>query len=142
NLTPVPSNRGAAARIVADMNTERALVIMSSGEESGILPVQVAAGARWTGETSGPRALMLAVLEDAVRCIVDGRRRRSFHARGLAADADAGVRCDRRDWLFSFVNICDVLGFDADALRQRLSVIGRVRVRAAVRIRPMSAVAS
>ena len=116
----------------------------TSCDAAGILPAQMAVGARWTSDTSGPRALMLAVLEDAVRCIEEGRRRRSFHARRLAAEADVWVRCDRRDWPFSFVNVCDVLGFDADALRKRLlttendaSGARRVRVRAPIRMRPM-----
>src|SRR5262249_21335135 len=106
---------------------------------------QMCVGFRWNGETSGPRALMLAVLEDAVQCIEQGRRCRRFHARRLAAEAEAWVRCNRRDWPFSFVNICEVLGFDADAVRRRLLLMRtdasdgrRVRVRAPVRIRGMT----
>jgi hypothetical protein len=38
----------------------------TSCDTSGILPAQMSVGARWNGDTSGPRALMLAVLEDAV----------------------------------------------------------------------------
>jgi hypothetical protein len=63
---------------------------------------------------------MLAVLEDAVWCIEEGRRHRRFHTRRLAAEAEAWVHCDRRDWPFSFVNICEALGFDMDAVRARL----------------------
>src|SRR5215831_19805487 len=89
-------------------------------DTSGILPAQRSVGTRWNGDTSGPRALMLAVLEDALQCIERGRRRRTFPARRLAADAEAWVRSDRRDWPFSFVNICEVLGFEVDAVRRRL----------------------
>jgi len=117
----------------------------TSCDAAGILPAQMAVGARWNGDTSGPRALMLAVLEDAVQCIEEGRRRRSFHARRLAAEAEAWVRCNRRVWPFSFVNICDVLGFDADAFRKRLltketdaSGARRGRVRAPRRMHPMT----
>src|SRR5215468_259537 len=127
------------------MREERAMIgefATTSGDPSGILPAQMAVGARCNGDTSGPRALMLAVLEDAVRCIEEGRRRRTFQARRLAAEAEAWVRCNRRDWPFSFVNICDVLGFDADAFRKRLlttqndaSGRRRVRVRALIRMR-------
>ena len=116
-----------------------------SFDTSGILPAQMAAGARWNGDTSGPRALMLAVLEDAVQCIEQGRRCRRFQARRLAAEAEAWVRCNRRDWLFSFLNVCEVLGFDADAFRQRLlttendaSGARRVQVRAPIRMRAMT----
>ena len=114
-------------------------------DTSGIVPAQMSVGAQWNGDTSGPRALMLAVLEDALQCIERGRRRRRFHARRLAAEAEAWVRSDRRDWLFSFLNVCDVLGFDPDAIRQRLLATRnntpdahRGRARASIRIRAMT----
>ena len=113
-----------------------------SEDSSGILPAQTSVGARCDGDTSGPRALMLAVLQDALQCIEEGRRRRTFSARRLAADAEAWVRSDRQDWPFSFVNVCEVLGFDVHALRKRLSTTRaaasgarRVRLRAPIRMR-------
>ncbi len=93
---------------------------MAPCEPSALLPAQMAGGMRWDADTSGPRALMLAVLEDAVRCIEQGRWRRQFFVRRLAAEAEAWVRCERREWPFSFVNICEVLGFDSGAVRARL----------------------
>ena len=85
-----------------------------------VLPVQLAWGVHWDADTSGPRALMLAVLEDAVRCIENGRWQRRFRARRLAAEAEAWVRSDRADWPFSFLNVCEALGIDVDAIRSRL----------------------
>jgi hypothetical protein len=85
-----------------------------------VLPAQMSGGMRWDADTSGPRALMLAVLEDAVSCIEQGRRRKHFCARRLAAEAEAWVRSDDRTYPFSFLNITDVLGIDADAVRTRL----------------------
>ena len=118
---------------------------VASCDTSGLLPAQMSVGARWNAETSGPRALMLAVLEDALRCIERGRRRRRFQARRRAAEAEAWVGSDRRDWPFSFLNVCDVLGFDADAVRRRLSAMGndasdvrRVRTRTSIRVRTMT----
>jgi hypothetical protein len=90
-----------------------------------VLPAQVSGGVRWDADTSGPRALMLAVLVDAVRCIENGRWQHRFGARRLAAEAEAWVRSDRADWPFSFLNICEALGIDVDAMRRRL-VIRRV----------------
>jgi len=120
----------------------------TSCDMSGVLPAQMSAGVRWDGDTSGPRALMLAVLADAVQCIERGRQRRTFRARRLAADAEAWVRSNRRDWPFSFVNICEVLGFEADAFRKRLltmrnaaSDARRVRLRAPIRMRAMTVAA-
>jgi hypothetical protein len=84
-----------------------------------VLPAQVSEGMRWDADTPGPRALMLAVLEDAVRCIENGRWQRRFGARRSAAEAEAWVRCDRADWPFSFLNVCEALGIDVDAMRGR-----------------------
>jgi hypothetical protein len=75
---------------------------------------------RRDGEASGACSLMLAILEDAKLCIERGRRRRHARTREQAAEAETWIRSDCREWLFSFASICDVLGFDADALRVRL----------------------
>jgi hypothetical protein len=72
------------------------------------------------GQTSGPIGLMLAVLEEAARCIERSRRRRHPGVRKLAAEAEAWVRWDGREWPFAFANICDVLGLAVNAARQRL----------------------
>jgi len=93
---------------------------MAPCEPSAVLQTQMSEGARWNADTSGPRALMLAVLEDAVRCIEEGHWRSHSRARRLAAEAEAWVRCERQEWPFSFVNICEVLGFDVDAMRAHL----------------------
>jgi hypothetical protein len=84
-----------------------------------ILPSQIAAAAPWVSHTSGPIALMLAILEDAVRCVERGRRRRHPGIRTQAAEAEAWMRCDSREWPFAFASICDVLGLDVDAVRAR-----------------------
>src|SRR5262245_6507346 len=74
---------------------------------------------RFEGDLSGERALMFAILRDAVCCIVEEGRRRHYRARALGAHAAAWMRAEDRAWPCSFVNICDVLGIDADALRAR-----------------------
>jgi hypothetical protein len=101
-----------------------------------LLPTQVAADAQ-TGRTlSGPGALMLAVLEEAIRCIERGRRYRHAHIRKIGAEAEAWMRSDSREWPFAFASICDVLGLDVDATRARLLIddlTGRTQPRAPVR---------
>jgi hypothetical protein len=89
-------------------------------EPEVVLPAQLSWGARCDGNTSGARALLLAVLEDAMLCIERRRRRRHPRTRQLAAEAETWMRSDSREWLFSFASICDVLGIDADAVRARL----------------------
>ena len=89
-----------------------------------ILPSQISVEAQWASATSGPIALMLAVLEEATRCIERGRQRRHPAIRALAAEAEAWVRCESREWPFAFASICDVLGLDGDAARARLLADG------------------
>jgi hypothetical protein len=94
-------------------------------QPAAILPAPRSGAVRCDADTSGPRALMLAVLEDALRCIDQGRWRTHFRARRLAAEAEAWVRSDDRTYPFSFLTITDVLGIDADAARARLLRVSR-----------------
>src|SRR5262245_48088633 len=67
----------------------------------------------------GERALMRAVLLDAIECLtgnVSRSRARAQHA----AEARAWVETRDREWPFSFDNICSVLDFDAERVRKRL----------------------
>jgi hypothetical protein len=66
------------------------------------------------------RALLLAILEDAARCIARGRTRRRSRDRSRGNEAEAWVRSDDRTWPFSFANISDELGIDTDGLREHL----------------------
>src|SRR5580765_5567274 len=71
------------------------------------------------GPAAGERALMRAVLEDAIRCIAGEigpvRERPQLAAEARAWMADTDTR-----WAFSFHNVCDHLGFEACQLRSRL----------------------
>ncbi len=87
-----------------------------------LLPSQVAADAQAGRAAFGPIALMLAVLEDAIRCSERGRRSRHAHIRKVAAEAEAWMRSDSREWPFAFASICDVLGLDVEATRARLLI--------------------
>src|SRR5262245_8156551 len=89
-----------------------------------ILPSQISVDARWASDMSGPVALMLAVLADAVRCIERGNWRRHAGNRKQAAEAATWVLSDSREWPFAFASICDVLGLDVGAVRARLLVDG------------------
>jgi len=85
-----------------------------------ILPSQTRVDAPWLKETSGPVGLMLAVLDDASQRIERGRRKRRPGILKAAAEAEAWVQSDSREWLFAFASICDVLGLDVEATRARL----------------------
>jgi hypothetical protein len=71
------------------------------------------------GPAAGERALMRAVLEDAVRCIA-GEIGPVRERPQLAAEARAWIADPDTRWAFSFHNVCDHLGFDAGQLRGRL----------------------
>jgi hypothetical protein len=71
------------------------------------------------GRLAGERALMLAVLEDGISCL-HGEAGPARERRQLAAEARGWVASADKRWPFSFVNICEAVGFDADVLRSRL----------------------
>ena len=65
------------------------------------------------------RALMRAVLLDAVLCLV-GQSAPAKDRPRLAADARVWVTSRSREWVFAFENVCDALDFDAVYIRRRL----------------------
>ncbi len=81
-----------------------------------VLPAQLVGGARRDAFASGPRALMLAVLEDAIRCLqVRGRR-----GRRDAAEAAAWIRSRDLGWPCSFERVCTALDIHPGRLRTAL----------------------
>lgn len=67
----------------------------------------------------GERALMCAVLEDAVECLAGRRAPQRLRAQ-LATEARVWLEDRDRHWPFSFERICATLDLDADKLRARL----------------------
>ena len=76
------------------------------------LPTQLAPPRR-DSLVCGEKALMLAVLEDAIRCL----DRRSRSGVRLAREAQAWIRANDSRWPFSFVNVGAHLEIDANRLR-------------------------
>lgn len=76
---------------------------------------------RQTVQSACPEArLMLAVLDHALNDIQHGARVDSDRARALVAEALAWIASDDLHWPFAFLNICDVLGLDAQAVRRQV----------------------
>jgi hypothetical protein len=71
------------------------------------------------GPAAGERALMRAVLEDAIRCLA-GEIGPVRERPELASEARAWIAEVDTRWAFSFDNVCDHLGFEAERLRSRL----------------------
>ena len=68
----------------------------------------------------GEKRLMIAILKDAVECLEKSRAARSSAARISYQSAIDWIEDSDTDWLYSFNNICDLLGFDPAYLRAQL----------------------
>src|SRR5947207_4910325 len=87
-----------------------------------LLPSQFFDRIRRRSEHDGERRLMIAVLEDAVDVYRKQAGARDARTQQLFHEAEEWIEDPDRTWLFSFQNICDVLGLDADYLRPGLRV--------------------
>jgi hypothetical protein len=88
-------------------------------EPGAILPEQLDGVVRES--TSGSRGLMLAVLEEAILCILGNARATASRRREReAARAREWVRTEDPSYLFSFDSVCAVLEIEPGPLRDAL----------------------
>jgi hypothetical protein len=66
------------------------------------------------------KRLMLAVLEDAFYCLQKFSLARNSRGKKAFHEAENWLSTDRQDWPFSFSNVCDALGFEANYIRYGL----------------------
>ncbi len=66
---------------------------------------------------TGTKALMLAVLEEGIRSYVSDNLR-------IRREAERWIMSNRRRSAFSFIVICEILGFEPTAVRQALRLLG------------------
>jgi hypothetical protein len=85
-----------------------------------VLPEQIITGYRNDSYVSGEKALMLAVLEDGIRCFQEHLRNPRLNPRLLSEQAEEWISAEDWDWPFSFNNVCETLGLDPEALRGAL----------------------
>jgi hypothetical protein len=64
--------------------------------------------------------LLLAVLEDAIHCFQDNALAENGKSKKLFDDAEEWILKERADWIFSFRNVCELLGIDPEYLRAGL----------------------
>jgi len=76
-----------------------------------------------TGQFTGTKALMLAVLEDGIRSYLGG-------GRVIAQEAEFWIHSQRRHSPFSFVVVCEILGLDPAAVRKTLKQMKTARISA------------
>lgn len=66
------------------------------------------------------KALLRAILEDAIHCYRKYGTAQSRSGRDRFREAEAWIMRSRNNWIFSFVNVCQLLGLDPMYVRQRL----------------------
>ena len=84
------------------------------------LPSQFYGSGGLSRQLEGEKRLMIAILKDAVECLEKYRSARSSAARSHYENAIDWIKDTDTEWLFSFTNICDLLGFDPDYMREVL----------------------
>ncbi len=101
-------------------------------EPDVFLPYQFYGRGGLSRQLEGEKRLMIAILKDAVECLEKYRGSRDGAGRGHYENALEWVQDKGTGWLFSFTNICDLLGFDPDYLR---SVLLRREIESAKPVR-------
>ncbi|MDH3443997.1 MAG: hypothetical protein OEN50_08755 [Deltaproteobacteria bacterium] len=89
-------------------------------EPDVFLPSQFYGTGALSRNLEGEKRLMIAILKDAVECLEKYRAARSGPGLGHYLNALDWVQDKSTEWLFSFTNICDLLGFDPDYMREVL----------------------
>lgn len=70
--------------------------------------------------TEPENRLLFALLEDAIQCFQDNVSAESGKSKKLFDDAEEWVLKEGADWIFSFRNVCELLGIDPEYLRTGL----------------------
>jgi hypothetical protein len=81
------------------------------------LPSQFYGTGGLSRQLEGEKRLMIAILKDAVECLEKYRQSNSSSGQTNYQNALEWIEDKSTDWLFSFTNICDLLGFEPDYLR-------------------------
>ena len=89
-------------------------------EPDVFLPSEFYGSGGLSRQLDGEKRLMIAILKDAVECLNKYRGARSSFGSRQYENALEWIEDDGTQWLFSFNNICDLLGFDPDYLRKVL----------------------
>ena len=86
-----------------------------------LLPVQYFETFRRSAPIEPEKKLMLAVLADALACFQKYRAARKGKGKNLFRDAEEWIFDDKDDHLFSFENVCKVIGLDPQYVRRLLA---------------------
>jgi len=86
-----------------------------------VLPDQMFSGSKLPAFVQSEGRLMLAILQDAVDCYQRHALARNPRHRAEFEEAKQWIASNDSDWVFSFENICNVLGIDPDYVRSGLA---------------------
>jgi hypothetical protein len=64
---------------------------------------------------------MLVILQDALRCLEKFALTKTNKGKVLFQETEAWVFATNEDWVFSFNNVCEALGFDPAYVRRRVA---------------------
>jgi hypothetical protein len=110
-LQEKPTQRGP-------MIEEKAMMIF---QPDILIDAQFQASHRRRFHLEPERVLMLAVLQDAVGCFQEHVAAKCKRKQVMHHEAEEWIVNEDRSYPFSFENICDALGFDANYMRQGLT---------------------
>lgn len=85
-----------------------------------LLPAQYFATTKRKDHLDPEKKLMLAVLEDAIWCFQHCLLAQDKRGKSLFSEAEEWIMEEHTDWLFSFQNICEVLGLNPQYVREGL----------------------
>lgn len=71
--------------------------------------------------------LLIAVLEDAIKCVTKYRSATDTRGRRLFDEEQQWLFSEETHSPYAFASICDILDLDADTVRRRLGLIAAVR---------------
>jgi len=94
--------------------------IASLFEPDTLLPAQYFGNLRRKTLLEPEKRLMLAILEDAINCYQDNLLAKRGREGRLFTEAEEWILESSSDWIFSFKNICETLGFNPEYVRQGL----------------------
>jgi hypothetical protein len=94
--------------------------IVSLFEPDTLLPAQYFGNLRRKTPLEPEKRLMLAILEDAINCYQDNLLAKRSREGRLFTEAEEWILEKGSDWIFSFKNICETLGFNPEYVRQGL----------------------
>lgn len=85
-----------------------------------LLPIQYFAALKRKKFSCGEHRLLVAIIQDAVECFQKHIHARDSKRRQLFLDAESWITVDDDLGMFSFDNICELLGLNSDYLRRGL----------------------